>query len=161
MKITISILFFLFINNNELIAQNQSDSLYIESVDSTRKERKKNGRSMHYKQFKDTLNNRTVVKTFENNNLISIYYLNENLPCSENVTFHLQNDSLVFVEYTVSAPDIRSSRPASKSYSIYFKNDTQIHYSTSFYHGEINCTLPPLKDKNFIEEFYHYKYLNI
>src|SRR5690554_8137328 len=112
MKISISIFFTLFIITNELIAQNPSDSLYISSIDSIRKKIKKQDNSLIHKQFKDTSYNRTVVKSFENNKLISIFYVNESFICSENVTFHMKNDSLVYVEYTLSAPDIRSSRPA-------------------------------------------------
>ncbi len=160
MKISISIFFTLFIITNELIAQNPSDSLYISSIDSIRKKIKKQDNSLIHKQFKDTSYNRTVVKSFENNKLISIFYVNKSFICSENVTFHMKNDSLVYVEYTLSAPDIRSSRPASITYSIYFKNDTQIHYSTSYYPGAIDCILPPLEDKSFVEEYYYYKNLN-
>lgn len=64
---------------NELIAQNQSDSLYIKSIDSIRQVRRKQNFIAMHRQFKDTTNQRTVVKSFDNNKLILIYYVNDGL----------------------------------------------------------------------------------
>lgn len=130
----------------DVLAQSQSDSLKAVYADTSW-------------QFEDTLNQRTVVVTFENEKLTTIH-TRKWLSCggTEHVTFYLLNDSLVTLKYKVSDPDIRSSSPPSMGYYLYFKMDKQVGQDTAFpSFGLGTCAGFFSVDKDFIKEFYYYK----
>ncbi len=112
----------------QLTAQNELDSVYVASVDSIIKSTQEKISSLRYKQFRDSLNHSDVNMIFDKETLVTIYV--ESISCEE-TTFHIKNDSLILVKYTLSDPDIRSSLPPSKTINIYFKNDKQIYSSVS------------------------------
>lgn len=136
---------------------NQLDSLYIARIDSIQKKIWTENNGVTYKQFEDTLNQRTVVETLKKEELITIYYTVSTLG-SESATFLIQNDSLIYVEYVLSDPDIHSMGPPSTTYKIYFKNEKQIYCSTTFYMGGTGFyNKYSFENKDFIKEFYYYK----
>ena len=144
-------------------AQAQIDSIYISKVDSIINVRQGNSYKMPgklvYKQVDDSLKMTTIAGIFENGQLISLYYTDFGCDFGcEDVTFHLHNDSLIYIKYFLSDPDIRSRPPPSTTYILYYKNEKQIYYSTSFYgSGARSCKEYSLDKKSFLEEFYYYK----
>ncbi len=142
-----------------LTAQNELDSVYVASVDSIINSKQEMISSLKYKQFRDRLNHSDVNMIFDKETLVTIYV--ESISCEE-TTFHIKNDSLILVKYTLSDPDIRSSLPPSKTINIYFKNDKQIYSSISTMFGSPKtCNSFSVENKNFIKEYYYYKSLDI
>lgn len=153
------ILFLLCFCAGDLMAQDRSDSLNTSGSDSARKGTQIDIVGSTHKQFEDTLNQRTVVMTFEDEKLKTIHYrVWVRSEVTESATFHVDNDSLVYVEYTVSGPDIRSSLPPTIVYLVYFKNDKQTGSEKNVYRpGSLTLDGFSLKDRDFIKEFYYYK----
>jgi hypothetical protein len=155
MKNVIYILIPLFFIANKLVAQNDLDSLYIKQIDSIRIKINQERYEITHMQYEDTTNNRTIVKSFDSENLVRIFY--EHWHC-ESAIFYLQNDSLICIEYELSDPDVRSLKPPSTTYTIYYKNDQQIHFSKDDnLGGAKTCNEYSLDHKDFLKEFYFYK----
>lgn len=160
-KIILSPLF-IFCLADTLNAQNQSDKFYIKKIDSIRTAREQiSDDSLQYKQFDDTINDVSLVKTFRQGVLISIHVADGGIVGYEGVTFHIQNDSLLYVEHQLSAPDMYSSPPESMTKIVYFRNDKPIHQFTTHRPGisqlPKNVTFP---NKDFVKGFYLYKNMN-
>ena len=92
--------------------------------------------------------------------LVTIHYTF--ISC-EQTSFHVQNDSLICVEYQLSDPDIRSSLPPSKTHVIYFKHDKQVLVSLTktIWGDPTTCDSHSVENKDFLEEFNFYKWLDL
>ena len=155
-----SILFPFILFANQVVAQNQIDSIYIAQIDSILIEKKKEDFEVYRVHFEDTSNHRWVAMDYHEGKLVTIHYTF--ISC-EHTSFHVQNDSLICVEYQLSDPDIRSSLPPSSSHVIYFKQDKQVRSSLviSGWGDPTTCDSHSVENKDFLEEFNSYKWLDL
>lgn len=155
MKKQLVIILLLILSATNLVAQNEKDSLYAISVDSIISYKERKDLAFEQKEFKDSLNHRTVFMSFEKGSLVTIFF--KGINCEE-TTFYIHNDSLICVRYTISDPDIRSSLPPSTTFIVYFKNDKQIYSSKlTYWGGAKTCSKFSIADKDFLNEYYYYK----
>ncbi len=145
----------------DINAQTNSDSLKISKIDSIVQYRYTRDFFSDLTQVHilDSTDNKTVTGRFKNGQLIDIYYSSVFGEC-ESASFSLLDDSLIFVEYRLSDPDIRSDMPNTTFYKIYFQNSNQFFQSVSHYRdGAQTCDSYSPNSKDFIKEYIYYKRL--
>lgn len=137
------------------------DSLYIQRINSIIEKRNRKYNSFTHKQFRDTVNNRLVILSYKKKELMRIFYMGNSYKSSYKATLYPHNDSLVYVEYTSSKPDIRSSPPPSSTFFYYFRKNKQIHQSGPHSLGVPYCDSIPfsLENEDFVKDFENYKRL--
>jgi hypothetical protein len=157
MKKFLPILFSLLTSWIHVMAQHETDSFYISSIDSIIQFTEKGIYPLSFKHVKDSSNYRMVNIGFHEGKIVTINY--DYVDC-ERTVFFIKNDSLVCVKYILSDPDIRSSLPPRTTHTIYFKNDKPIHSTVSkIWSGAKTCDLFSVDKKDFLKEYYYYKSL--
>lgn len=145
----------------DINAQTNSDSLKISKIDSIVQYRYNRDffSDLTQMQVFDSTDNKTVIGRFKNGQIIDIYYSSEFGEC-ESATFSLLGDSLIFVDYQLSYPDIKSDMPNTTYYKIYFHNNNQFFQSVSHYGGGAQtCDSYSPTSIDFIKECIYFKRL--
>jgi hypothetical protein len=145
-----------------LLAQTQSDSLYVLKIDSLielKNDQEYWGTDFTQKQIEDTTHYKTVLGRYKKGILLDLYYGDLYGGC-ERALFHLIDNELVLVEYKISDPDVYSEGPPSITYQVYFKDNQVVFLSTSNYLGGVHfCTSYDVNKKDFLSELSHCRQL--
>ncbi len=144
----------------EVKAQTKSDSLKISKIDSIINFRYKREYHSDLLQIHklDSTNNKMVTGRYKSGQLIDIYYYSLLGKC-ESASISFLNDSLIFVEYKLSDPDIKSNEPPSTTHTFYFEHNKCFFHTTSFYDGGSQTCDSYFPDTNdFIKEYIYYKH---